>query len=247
MEKHAEKDRRIAQLKVELKERNDQIEAERQELEAERQERASLMEEAAAALQHIEEAVIRIMVQLELRSELDANGLGGLATQLRNIERLAVLPAELATELAAAKENVQMLADRSHFRSVNRVLMVLCDELGLHTQLVAELVLNAYTGQDDTDLELFQTIEGALCAITSQRMLIENTNTIEPSEKRLLLDTLVASVWAQVATGGGFPFYTHIVPRSDVDIMQAVTESAKEDLYELVRAELEPQSEAETP
>lgn len=228
----------------ELETTRQELEATRQKLRAERLINSDLADEAIATLQKVEDAVIRVIIQLELRNDLEATGLTSLATQLHDIERLVNLPAEAAAQLATAKHNVQELACRNHFQSINRTLACLCDGLGLHTQLVAELVLDSFAGQDD---EIFPTIKDALRAIESQQILIKNDPYMEPSEKDRLLHTLIASVWAQAMTENGFPFDRFIVPRCDLDILQLLDESGKEDLYERVREELESQPEGEEP
>jgi predicted HicB family RNase H-like nuclease len=228
----------------ELEVTRQKLTATKQELRAERQKHTDLANEAAATLRKVEDAVIRVTIQLEFRNDLEATGLTSLATQLHNIERLAALTAEGADQLASAKENVQRLVDRTHFQSVNTVLACLCDGLGLHTQLVAELVLNEFAGQD---YEVLPTIENTLHAIEAQQTLIQNDCNMDPTEKDRLLHNLVASVWVQVMAGNKFPFDRLIVPRCDLDILQLVDPSGDEDLYERVREELEPRPEGEAP
>lgn len=239
-------------LEDELGYQSDQFEEEReaaeaaiQELEKEKKIRNGLADGMAEVLRNIEDAVIQVMIQLEHRNELDANGLIRIATKLHNIETLEGLPAGATAHLTAAKQNVQRLADRRHLQSANHALAVMCDQLGTHTQLVAELVLNKYSGQDDEFL--FLTIKNVLHAIDIQQTLIDKDLYMDESEKFRRLNTLVASVWAQVAAGSNFPYGAAIVPSSDLDISTMLDESGKEDLRERVRKELEPRPEAEVP
>jgi chromosome segregation ATPase len=122
-----------------------ELEATRQELEAERQDRLDFAKEAATMLREVEDAVIGRMKQIDISDDFDCDRLSSLATRLRDIERLTALRAEAETakKLAAAKKNVERLADRHHFQSLDTILQTLCDKTGLHTQLGVELVLCA--------------------------------------------------------------------------------------------------------
>lgn len=98
------------------------------------------------------------------------------------------------------------------------------------------------------DPELVDYIGAFLEAIEDRKKLIENHPHMDPSEKDLLLQNLVASIWAQATAIGGDQFRLdgQIASRSDLDVMQALNENNEEDLRERVR-KFERRAEEEAP
>jgi hypothetical protein len=232
-EANKEKDHKIPQIEAALKEKNDQIDRERQE-------RAVLAETATATVEQIEKAVVRIMVHLEKQHEIDASCLSHLAIQLSHAARTRGIPAGLVADISDAKGNVLRLADRSQLMSVDRIVMDLCNALQLHAHEVAQQVLVERLGGTHTELDLFRAIDQPLALVNTQCKLIQNADGMTSHEKRRQIDNLLGSIAVQLRDNAKFPFDTDIVPYSDIDLTPVMRAHGRTNLYDVVRTNLSP-------